>query len=58
VQRETCDGSHGTSGNKPVTGTGTPCITKKKQNNNDDNQVDVYGAVIMAKPLREFTRFI
>jgi len=31
---------------------------QKKQNNNDDNQVDVYGAVIMAKPLREFTRFI
>ena len=27
-------------------------------NNNNNNQDDIYGAVIMAKPLREFTRFI
>jgi len=27
-------------------------------NNNNNNQDDVYGAVIMAKPLREFTRII
>ena len=27
-------------------------------NNNNNNQDEIYGAVIMAKPLREFTRFI
>jgi len=27
-------------------------------NNNNNNRDDIYGAVIMAKPLREFTRFI
>ena len=27
-------------------------------NNNNNNQDNVYGAVIMAEPLREFTRFI
>ena len=27
-------------------------------NSNNNNQDDIYGAVIMAKPLREFTRFI
>jgi len=27
-------------------------------NNNNNNQDSVYGAVIMAEPLREFTRFI
>jgi len=27
-------------------------------NNNNNNRDDVYGAVIMAKPLQEFTRFI
>ena len=27
-------------------------------NNNSNNQVNVYGAVIMAEPLRKFTRFI
>jgi len=27
-------------------------------NNNNNNRGDIYGAVIMAKPLREFTRFI
>jgi len=26
--------------------------------NNNNNQDDIYGAVVMAKPLREFTRFI
>ena len=26
--------------------------------NNNNNQDDIYGAVIMAKSLREFTRFI
>ena len=26
--------------------------------NNNNNQDDIYGAVIIAKPLREFTRFI
>jgi len=31
----------------------------KKNNNNNNNKHDnVYGAVIMAEPLREFTRFI
>ena len=27
-------------------------------NNNNNSQDNVYGAVIMAEPLREFTRFI
>jgi len=27
-------------------------------NNNNNNRDNVYGAVIMAEPLREFTRFI
>ena len=27
-------------------------------NNNNNNQDNVYGTVIMAEPLREFTRFI
>jgi len=27
-------------------------------NNNNNNHDNVYGAVIMAEPLREFTRFI
>ena len=27
-------------------------------NNDNNNQDNVYGAVIMAEPLREFTRFI
>jgi len=32
---------------------------KKQHNNNNNNKHDnVYGAVIMAEPLREFTRFI
>jgi len=29
-----------------------------KNNNNSNNHDNVYGAVIMAEPLREFTRFI
>jgi len=29
-----------------------------RANNNNNNQDDIYGAVIMAKLLREFTRFI
>jgi len=33
-------------------------ITNNKNNNNNNNQDSVYGAVIMAEPLREFTRFI
>ena len=28
------------------------------KNNNNNNRDDIYGADIMAKPLREFTRFI
>ena len=42
----------------------TPCreiiiiIIKKKNNNNNNTNADVYGAVIMAKLLRKFTRFI
>jgi len=32
---------------------------RKRNNNNNNNKHDnVYGAVIMAEPLREFTRFI
>ena len=36
------------------------CETRKSvSNNNNNNKHDnVYGAVIMAEPLREFTRFI
>jgi len=30
----------------------------KKKNNNNNKHDNVYGAVIMAEPLREFTRFI
>ena len=30
----------------------------RDNNNNNNNQDHVYGAVIMAEPLREFTRFI
>ena len=33
-------------------------MIKTYNNNNDDNRDDIYGAVIIAKPLREFTRFI
>jgi len=33
-------------------------IIKKNNNNNNNIQDNVYGAVIMAEPLREFTRFI
>ena len=32
------------------------CLPNFNYNNN--NQDDIYGAVIMAKPLQEFTRFI
>jgi len=34
------------------------CLYKKWCNNNNNNRDDICGAVIMAKPLREFTRFI
>jgi len=34
-------------------------LTRTSNNNNNNNKHDnVYGAVIMAEPLREFTRFI
>ena len=34
-------------------------LNKDNNNNNNNNKHDnVYGAVIMAEPLREFTRFI
>jgi len=32
--------------------------TNTNNNNNNNNHDNVYGAVIMAEPLREFTRFI
>jgi len=32
--------------------------TNSQVNDNNNNQDNVYGAVIMAEPLREFTRFI
>ena len=32
--------------------------TPKANNNNNNNHNNVYGAVIMAEPLQEFTRFI
>jgi len=35
------------------------CMHRNNNNNNNNNKHDnVYGAVIMAEPLREFTRFI
>ena len=36
------------------------CVDNRKYNNNNNNNKhdNVYGAVIMAEPLREFTRFI
>ena len=33
-------------------------VTYTNNNNNNNNHDNVYGAVIMAEPLREFTRFI
>ena len=33
-------------------------LFNRYNNNNHNNQDNVYGAVIMAEPLREFTRFI
>jgi len=33
-------------------------IKDNNNNNNNNKRDDIYGAVIMAKPLREFTRFI
>jgi len=33
-------------------------VSVNNNNNNNNNRDDIYGAVIMAKPLREFTRFI
>jgi len=36
-----------------------PAVNARCYNNNNNNNHDnVYGAVIMAEPLREFTRFI
>jgi len=35
-----------------------PPPTWPGHNNNNNNHDNVYGAVIMAEPLREFTRFI
>jgi len=32
-------------------------MDSNNNNNNYDNRDDIYGAVIMAEPLREFTRF-
>jgi len=36
------------------------CIVNREEynNNNNNNHDNVYGAVVMAEPLREFTRFI
>ena len=34
------------------------CYNNNNNNNNNNNRDAIYGAVIMAKPLREFTRFI
>ena len=33
-------------------------MTMYDDDTNNNTRVDVYGAVIMAEPLREFTRFI
>ena len=33
-------------------------FNNNNNNNNNNNRDDIYGAVIMAKPLLEFTRFI
>ena len=33
-------------------------IVQEQDNNNNNKHDNVYGAVIMAEPLREFTRFI
>ena len=49
-------GSHSNNNNK----TNSSAIYRgsKKNNNNNNKHDNVYGAVIMAEPLREFTRFI
>jgi len=36
----------------------TQSVNNNNYYNNNNIQDDVYGAVIMAEPLREFTRFI
>jgi len=36
----------------------TVYINNNNNNNNNNKHNNVYGAVIMAEPLREFTRFI
>ena len=41
----------------PINGQCTDFILSDN-NNNNNNHDNVYGAVIMAEPLREFTRFI
>ena len=33
-------------------------VIRNNNNNNNNKHDNVYGAVIMAEPLREFTRFI
>jgi len=38
--------------------TGKKHYNNNNNNNNNNNHDNVYGAVIMAEPLREFTRFI
>ena len=35
-----------------------PLMSNINNNNNNNKHDNVYGAVIMAEPLREFTRFI
>jgi len=35
-----------------------PRANNNNNNNNNNNRDDIYGAVIMTKPMREFTRFI
>ena len=38
--------------------TNIPNDLRNNNNKNNNNHDNVYGAVIMAEPLREFTRFI
>jgi len=54
--------AHQSTANVPITTVllynGPPLLCGFNNNNNNNKHDNVYGAVIMAEPLREFTRFI
>ena len=62
--KEPLSSKHRKSGNMIKTANGVILSTRLQKHsnnnnkNNNNNHDNVYGAVIMAEPLREFTRFI